>query len=104
MKTKQFVWWLILCCMASFISNACFADQADDEAAIRKSDDAYVNAHNKHDANGLAALWSPEAVYVDPETNEEFIGREAIEKGFPGTLADSKDAKLEVDVKSIKFL
>src|SRR3954464_8007505 len=104
MKTKQFVWWLILCCMASFASNACGADQSDDEAAIRKSDDAYVEAYNKHDAKGLTALWSPEAVYVDPETNDEFIGREAIEKEFAETFEKSKDAKLEVDVKSIKFL
>ena len=74
------------------------ADQAEDEAAIRKSDEAYVEAYNKHDAKALAALWSPEAVYVDPETGEEAVGREAIEKEFAETFEGLKDAKLEIDV------
>src|SRR6476619_1237680 len=90
--------------LASFLSTGCLADQAEDEAAIRKSDQAYADAYNKHDAKALAALWSPEAIYVDPETGEEAVGREAIEKEFADTFANLKDAKLEVDVKSIKFL
>jgi uncharacterized protein (TIGR02246 family) len=80
------------------------ADQAADEAAIRKSDEAYVAAYNKHDAKALAALWSPEAVYIDPETGEEAVGREEIEKDFASTFADLTDAKLEISVESIKFL
>ena len=104
MKKKQFTRVLLVCCMSCFVSNACRADQAEDEAAIRKSDDAYVEAYNKHDAKALAALWSPEAVYVDPETGEEAVGREEIEKEFAETFKGLKDAKLEIDVKSIKFL
>ena len=49
-------------------------------------------------------MWSPEAVYVDPETGEEAVGREEIEKEFAETFEGLKDAKLEVDVESIKFL
>ena len=90
--------------MSCFVSNACRADQAEEEAAIRKIDDAYVEAYNKHDAKALAAMWSPEAVYVDPETGEEAVGREEIEKEFAETFEGLKDAKLEIDVKSIKFL
>jgi uncharacterized protein (TIGR02246 family) len=80
------------------------ADQADDEAAIRNSDAAYLEAYNKQDAKALAALWSPEAVYVDPNTGKEAVGREQIEKEFAETFADLKDAKLEIDTTSIKFL
>ena len=104
MKTKQLTRLLLACCMGCFVSNFCRADQGDDEAAIRKSDDAYVEAYNKHDAKALASLWSPEAVYVDPETGEQAVGREAIEKEFAETFAGLKDSKLEVEVKSIKFL
>ena len=104
MKKKQFMRVLLVCCMSCFVSNACRADQAEDEAAIRKSDDAYVEAYNKHDAKALAAMWSPEAVYVDPETGEEAVGREEIEKEFAETFEGLKDAKLEIDVESIKFL
>jgi uncharacterized protein (TIGR02246 family) len=80
------------------------ADQADDEAAIRKNDDAYVAAYNNHDAKAIAAMWSPEAVYIDPDTGDEKVGREEIEKEFADTFAGLKDAKLEISIDSIKFL
>jgi len=80
------------------------ADQSEDEKAIRKLDQEYVEAYNKHDAKALAAMWSPEAVYVDPETGDQAVGREEIEKEFDETFSGLKDAKLEVDAKAIKFL
>jgi hypothetical protein len=43
-------------------------------------------------------------VYVDPETGDESVGRDEIEKEFAGTFADNKDAKLEIKVNAIKFL
>jgi uncharacterized protein (TIGR02246 family) len=49
-------------------------------------------------------LWSPEAVYVDPETGEEAVGRDEIEKAFADTFTGLKDAKLEISVDSIKFM
>jgi uncharacterized protein (TIGR02246 family) len=88
----------------SFMPSDVRADQAADEEAIRKSDEAYVEAYNKHDAKALAALWSPEAVYVDPDTGEEAVGREEIEKEFTDTFANLKDSKLEVKADTIKFL
>jgi uncharacterized protein (TIGR02246 family) len=103
MKKMPFIYVAIVCCASCLSSNECRADQAEDEAAIRKSDEAYVEAYNKHDAKALAALWSPEAVYVDPETGDEFVGREEIEKEFADTFSDIKDAKLEVKADSIKF-
>jgi uncharacterized protein (TIGR02246 family) len=86
------------------ITAPCIGSQTDEEAAIRKSDEAYVDAYNKHDAKRLAALWSPGAVYTDPATGESAVGREAIEKMFTQTLADLGDAKLEVKAESISFV
>jgi uncharacterized protein (TIGR02246 family) len=99
----------ITCFAIAFCANwlppiVCCADQAADEAAIRKNDEAYVAAYNRHDAKAIASMWSSEAVYMDPDTGEAAVGREAIEKVFAGTLANLKDAKLEIDVKSIKFV
>jgi uncharacterized protein (TIGR02246 family) len=94
----------IACCVSWFGMNDCRADQAEDEAAIRKNDEAYVEAYNKHDAKAVAAMWSPEAVYMDPDTGDTAVGREEIEKVFADALADLKDAKLEISVKSIKFV
>jgi len=94
----------VICFLIAISTNVGRADQADDESAIRKADDAYVEAYNKHDAKAIAGMWSPEAVYVDPETGEQAVGREQIEREFADTFANLKDAKLEVDAQSIKFL
>src|SRR6478672_7077872 len=100
---KRF-WFPLAICFCSAMTCTLCADQADDEAAIRKSDNAYVEAYNKQDAKALAALWSPEAVYVDPETGDESVGRDEIEKEFAGTFADNKDAKLDIKVNAIKIM
>jgi uncharacterized protein (TIGR02246 family) len=104
MSKVRLICIVIACCASSFVPNVCSADQAEDEAAIRKSDEAYVEAYNKRDAKALAALWSPEAVYIDPETGDEAVGREEIEKEFAATFEALKDAKLEIEVGSIRFL
>jgi uncharacterized protein (TIGR02246 family) len=81
-----------------------YADQANDEAMIRKNAEAYVAAYNNRDAKALAAMWSPDAVYSDPSTGEEAVGREEIEKAFAETLSESKEAKLEVEVDAVRFV
>ncbi len=78
--------------------------QADSEIAIRKAVEAYVVSFNKGDAKALAALWAPEAVYTNPISGEEVVGREAIEKQFATIFAESKGAKLEATTLSIGFV
>jgi uncharacterized protein (TIGR02246 family) len=95
---------VVISCGILLTTKPSVADQAEDEAAIRKSDEAYSEAYNKRDAKALAALWSPDAVYVDPETGDEAVGREAIEKEFSDTFANVTDGKLEIQATSIKFL
>jgi uncharacterized protein (TIGR02246 family) len=80
------------------------ADQAEDEAAIRQNAKTYVAAYNNHDAEALAQMWSPDAVYMDPTTGQAAVGRAEIEKLFTETLANLKDAKLDVNVESIDFV
>jgi uncharacterized protein (TIGR02246 family) len=80
------------------------ADQAADEAAIRTAVEAYIAAYNRGDAKALAALWSPEAVYTNPLTGEQVVGREAIEQQFAAIFADSQGAKLEAVSNSIQFV
>lgn len=78
--------------------------QTADEAEIRKAVESYVVAFNQGDAKALAAMWSPEAVYTNPLSGEQVVGREAIEKQFAGIFADEKDAKLEAKTDSIQFI
>jgi uncharacterized protein (TIGR02246 family) len=94
----------IACSLAWLSSSNCRADQAEDEAAIRANAEAYVAAYNKRDATAVAAMWSPEAVYMDPSTGDAAIGREEIEKAFTEILADLGEAKLEVTVDSVEFV
>lgn len=79
-------------------------DQAAEEAAIRKAVEAYVASFNSGDAKTLAAMWTPEAVYTNPLSGEQVVGREAIERQFAGIFAESKDAKLEAVTHSVQFV
>jgi uncharacterized protein (TIGR02246 family) len=80
------------------------ADQAEDEAAIRKMVESYTAAFNKRDAKAVAAHWLPEAVYVDPDSRKQIVGREAIAKHLAAEFSDVKGAKLTVNVESIRFI
>jgi len=79
-------------------------DPAADEAAIRKADEAYVEAFNKHDAKALADAWSPEAVYLNRITGDEVTGRAAIAEEFTALFNDQPAVKLELSVLSIQFV
>ena len=94
---------LMSCSLAATI--AAEPDQrADDDAAIRKAVAAYVEAFNKADAKALAAMWSPEAVYTNPLSGVQVIGREAIEKQFADIFSDSNGIKLAANTHSIDFI
>jgi uncharacterized protein (TIGR02246 family) len=98
------IWFSLVALLCFATTSQLWADQAADEAAIRKNVTAYVTAYNNHDAKTLATFWSPDAVYVNPETGEEAEGHDAIADQFAAILANLGDAKLVVDVKSIAFL
>jgi uncharacterized protein (TIGR02246 family) len=90
--------------LAWFSTTNCRADQAEDESIIRANAEAYAAAYNKHNAKAVAAMWSPDAVYMDPSTGDVAIGREEIEKVFADVLAGLGEAKLEVVVNSVDFV
>jgi uncharacterized protein (TIGR02246 family) len=94
---------LVSCGLASAVGAE--ADpQATDEAAIRKAVESYVAAFNQRDARAVAALWTPTAVYTNPLSGEQFVGREAIEKQFAAIIAEAKGVKLEAKTESVQFI
>jgi uncharacterized protein (TIGR02246 family) len=94
---------MLVCGLASAIGAE--ADrQAADEATIRKAVAEYVAAFNKGDAKALAAMWSPEAVYTNPVSGEQVVGRAEIEKQFAGIFAEAKNIKLEAKTDSVRFV
>jgi len=105
MSTRRVI--LTAAMMAWSLASAIGAEadrQAADEAAIRKAVEAYVAAFNQADAKALAVLWAPEAVYTNPMSGEQVVGREAIEGQFAAIFAEAKDAKLEATTDSIGFV
>jgi uncharacterized protein (TIGR02246 family) len=95
---------VILLLLGGFACANVFADQAADEMALREAVDAYVAAFNRGDAQAIAALWSPDAVYLNRVTREEVTGREAIEAQFTAIFAESTESKLAVTVNSVQFI
>ena len=99
---------LCLLVLGGAVVNWSFAGQpgepSADEAAIRKADEAYVKAFNKHDAKALADAWSPEAVYLNRVTGAEVVGRAAIAEQFAAFFKDQPEVKLDLSVESIQFV
>jgi uncharacterized protein (TIGR02246 family) len=80
------------------------SSQSANEAAIRAAAASYVDAFNKHDAEAVAAHWSPDAVYLIQSTGEEVVGRAAIAKQFAALFKEQPQSKLEVVVTSVQFV
>jgi uncharacterized protein (TIGR02246 family) len=80
------------------------AEPSADEAAIRKADEAYAQAFNKHDAKALADAWSPEAVYLNRASGAEVVGRAAIAEQFAAYFKQQPEVKMELSVESIQFV
>ncbi len=78
--------------------------QAAEEAAIRKAVESYVAAFNDADAKTLASMWSPAAVYTNPLSGEQVVGRKEIEGQFAAIFAETKGIKLEVTTESVDFI
>ncbi|WP_233903119.1 YybH family protein [Stieleria maiorica] len=99
---------MTLALMAAALVSLCVrpvaADQAADEATIRKDVAAYVAAFNQGDAKALASMWSPEAVYTNPLSGEQVVGREAIEQQFAAIFAENKGVKLSATTQSVQFI
>jgi uncharacterized protein (TIGR02246 family) len=103
MKLALLAWVPAVVCMAAAMADESPRD-TDDEAQIRKAVESYVAAYNDADAKALAALWSPEAVYTNPDTGEQAEGRQAIEEQFAAIFAAAPGAILQVRTESIRFV
>jgi uncharacterized protein (TIGR02246 family) len=73
-----------------------------EEAAITKTAEAFVEAFQKGDAKAVAAFWTSDGDYVDP-SGRVLLGRAAIEKDFEKLFAENKGMKLRIEVASLKF-
>jgi uncharacterized protein (TIGR02246 family) len=77
---------------------------SDDEQVIRANAEKYVELYNRRDSQGMADMWSPDAVYTDAASGEQYAGRKAIAEHFAYLFAGLEDAKLAVTVDSVEFV
>ncbi len=79
------------------------APRADDEAAIRGSDEAFLKAFNAGDAKALAATFTEDAEMID-EDGQIVEGRDAIAAQFAAAFEASPGARITLKTQSLKFL
>lgn len=79
------------------------AEPSADEIAIRHNAQDYVNAYEGQDAEKLAALWAPNAVWVDGKTGDRVKGRAAIQAQFEAIFAEAEPTRLNVQIQDIHF-
>jgi uncharacterized protein (TIGR02246 family) len=77
---------------------------AEDRAAIEKGIQAYVEAFNNKDIDGVVNRWSPEGVYIDQSTGQQMSGREEIKESLQAVFASASKGRLTVEVESIDFV
>ncbi len=74
----------------------------EEEAALHKNAEAFVEAFHRGDARAIAALWTAEGDYTD-QRGHRIEGREAIEKTFTELFAENKGLKLRINIDSVRF-
>jgi uncharacterized protein (TIGR02246 family) len=84
-------------------SAAAKAPENKDEEAIRKGAGEFSKAFEKGDAKAIAAMWVEHGEYLDDQ-NKTIRGRDAIEKAYTEIFEQKKGGKIEVEVKSVRFL
>ena len=83
---------------------ACQADQKDDQAIytqISKAVELFEKAFANHDAKSIAALFTPEAEYIDSQ-GIVFHGRAAIEAEYAAAFTAGIAGKLSTRISSIR--
>jgi len=80
-----------------------FPAPADGKQGILKATEAYVNAFNKGDLDGVLAAWSANAEYID-EAGKSIKGREALSAMFKTLLKEAKGGKMQVKTNSMRFI
>src|SRR5687768_9698201 len=80
LRMKAFCFAVCVSVGLAFCTRGAAQDPTAAEEEIRKAVASYVDAYNKGDAKALADLWTEGAVYANPLTGEQTVGRDAIEK------------------------
>lgn len=64
----------------------------------------YVVVFNSHDPDKLAALWTPDGVYVDKATGQRTEGREALAADFRTLFEASPAVQLSGEIEGVRLI
>lgn len=78
------------------------APSADESVRVTFAE--YVAAFNDRDAAALAEKWQPEGVFLNEETGERTVGRDAIAQQFQTLFSERNDLSLGGRLDSIRFV
>ncbi len=74
-----------------------------DVAAIRAGSEAFVAAFNKHDAKGVAALWTEDGEYID-DSGRVITGRDAIEQDYAAFFTENPNVEIKMVIDSLRVI
>src|SRR5262245_35159510 len=74
-----------------------------EEDALFKNAQAFVDAFHKGDAKVLAAFWTEDGDYTD-QSGKHIKGRKEIEKVFHNFFAEHKGLKVRIEIDSLRFI
>ncbi len=77
--------------------------RSDDEKAIRQVAESYLDAFHRGDAKAMAAHWTEDGDFINIR-GERIQGREVIEKQFEQFFSQSGNARLDIEIGSIRFI
>src|SRR5262245_37260387 len=74
-----------------------------DAQAVRKAAQAYAEAFNRGDADGVMALWGPNPDYVD-DAGEDYQGRDTIAQLVSSNVALEDRNKLAIETDDVRMI
>ncbi len=77
--------------------------QSDDEKAIRRVAESYLDAFHRGDAAAMAAHWTEDGDFINIR-GERIRGRGVIEKKFDEFFSQAGNPRLNIDIGSIRFV
>lgn len=77
---------------------------AADPIGLAAALSGYVAAFNKHDAQAVANLWTPQGLYVDKTTGARTEGHDALIADFRALFAASPDVVLSGKIDAVRML
>lgn len=97
------VWSYLVCAIAIGIGRGeVRAEPSAAEQEIHKASASYAEAVNAGNVEGVLALWTEDADYVD-ELGNEFKGKAAIAKMVKENIENPKRGKLTIEVATVRF-